>query len=85
MSLSRRNDSPIEDSAEETLPCPQCGQFSMIRVKGDCVLLDGVVVPNLERWHCTSCGEDYFDTPAMDTISAFRRKVTSKDRKKQRV
>jgi len=75
-------------SGKEPLPCPDCGKVSLIRVKNDCTLLDGTVVPNLERLQCSSCKANFFDVPAMDAISAHRRKISRKDtdmqsRKKQ--
>lgn len=67
--MSKRNREP----GSGFLPCPECGQAAMRRVKGVCHLLDGVVVANLERWQCSSCGEDFFDPAAMDRIAAARK------------
>ncbi|MDP8240066.1 MAG: hypothetical protein P9X24_13325 [Candidatus Hatepunaea meridiana] len=50
------------------LTCPECGQMSMIRIKDDCKLLDGTLIPNLERWQCSSCKADFFDVEAMRVI-----------------
>ena len=44
----------------------------MRRVVGPCTLGDGVVMPDLERFHCMSCGSDFFDLPAMKAIREFR-------------
>lgn len=47
----------------------------MIQVKKDCTLLDGVIVPNLEHWQCSSCKAVFFDVPAMDDIEEYRMKI----------
>jgi hypothetical protein len=47
-------------------------------MRGDCKLLDGTVVKNLSRLHCSNCGEDFFDWQAMAEIRKQRgRKVKS--------
>ncbi|NQU05564.1 MAG: hypothetical protein HQ568_05685 [Calditrichaeota bacterium] len=61
------------------LPCPDCGQITMIQVQKDCTLLDGVIVPKLDHWQCSSCKAAFFDDPAMDDIEAHRRKATHKN------
>ncbi|MBM3326020.1 MAG: hypothetical protein FJY65_03410 [Calditrichaeota bacterium] len=65
----------------EVLPCPECGAEAMRRWRGECRLLDGFVIADLERWHCTACEEDFFDPQAMDKI-AFLRKERSNSRLK---
>jgi len=42
----------------EVLPCPECGADAMRRHRGECRLLDGLIIPDLHRWHCFACGED---------------------------
>jgi YgiT-type zinc finger domain-containing protein len=56
------------------LPCPECGAEALVRVQGDCTLLDGTVVRNLSRYHCSNCGADVFDRAAMREIRKQRGK-----------
>ena len=57
------------------LPCPECGQISMIRTKGDCKLKDGFMVPDLERWQCSSCKANFFEVEDLHIIADFRAKT----------
>ncbi len=53
--------------------CPECGEKAMIRVRSDCLLQDGTLVPDLERWQCAECRANFFDSKAMDEIGRARR------------
>ncbi|MDP8239671.1 MAG: YgiT-type zinc finger protein [Candidatus Hatepunaea meridiana] len=53
-------------------PCPECGRPTLSRIVEDFKLLDGRIVPNLERTHCSSCKEEFFDIEAMRKIEAVR-------------
>jgi len=64
-SLSRLNDS--------IHTCPDCGNRAMVRVRGDCLLQDGTLVADLERWQCTECRANFFDSKAMEAIRRVRR------------
>ena len=91
MSSSRQNaqcTSPMRSSFEttakspqwwDTLPavlnCPECGKKSMRRISGPCQLLDGTLIPELERFQCSSCKANFFDDAAMHTIDSFRHKA----------
>lgn len=55
------------------LTCPECGEKAMRRVTGACRLLDGTIVPELERFQCSACQANFFDTAAMKMIDAFRK------------
>lgn len=52
--------------------CPECGQKAIHRVKNDCTLLDGNLVPSLDRWQCSDCKANFFDDAAMRQIEAAR-------------
>ncbi len=62
------------------LPCPECGTDSLGKVQGDCTLLDGTVIHDLSRYHCSHCGTDLFDRSAMREI---RRQRIEKKRTKE--
>ncbi|NQS98176.1 MAG: hypothetical protein HQ591_06970 [candidate division Zixibacteria bacterium] len=47
----------------------------MIRLKSDCKLMDGVIVPDLERWQCSSCKANFFDVEDLHIIADFRVKT----------
>ena len=64
MSPSRRKRAPTIET-EESLPCPECGKNTLRRSQGDCTLVDGTVIKNLDRFHCSNCGTDLFDRAAM--------------------
>lgn len=55
------------------LTCPECGEKAMRRVTGACRLLDGTIVPELERFQCSACQANFFDTAAMKKIDVFRK------------
>jgi len=82
MSLSRQSETSkmTRASDSEIYPCPECGKETMRRLKADCKLLDGVVVPDLDRWHCSSCGQDFFDPEAMDRIAEVRKALRASRR-----
>lgn len=58
--------------------CPECGKKAMRRARGPCQLLDGTLIPDLERFHCFSCKADFFDDVAMGVIEKFRRSLSPK-------
>ena len=62
-------------SSFSKLPCPECGKIAMIRVKSDCRMQDGITVPELERWQCSSCKANFFDASAMESVSDYRLKM----------
>jgi len=66
------NKSSLKLTAKTIYICIECDKKAMRRVVGPCTLGDGVVMPNLERFHCMVCGSDFFDDPAMKAIRAFR-------------
>ncbi len=53
--------------------CPECGKKAMVRVKDDCLLQDGTLVPALERWQCAECRANFFDSKAMEEIRRIRK------------
>ncbi len=61
-----------EAEKRETSLCHECGEHAVHWVKDDCKLLDGTVVPDLERLQCASCGANLFDLAAMRRIRKFR-------------
>ena len=67
---------PTPERGNESIsPCPECGQISMIRTKGDCKLKDGFMVPDLERWQCSSCKANFFEVEDLHIIADFRAKT----------
>ena len=60
--------------SEKNYICPHCGKKTMYRVSGPCKTEDGIFIDDLERFHCISCGSDFFDLPAMKKIRTFREK-----------
>ena len=62
----------------EGLPCPECGKISLEWIQNDCILLDGTMVPDLERLQCASCGENLFDLEAMRRIREVRESLRTK-------
>ncbi len=63
----------------EKFSCPECGKNTMRRERSDCPLLDGTLVKNLDRYHCSSCGTDLFDCAAMREIRRQRGKKCEKE------
>lgn len=53
--------------------CPTCGKRALVRVKKSYQLVDGAVIPKLDRLQCQSCKEEVLDSPAMDEIEEFRK------------
>lgn len=93
MSLSHRNDQRIKplpprnksakalqwwDELPAVMSCPECGKKAMRRASGPCELLDGTLIPQLERFHCFACGADFFDDEAMGVIEKFRQSPSQK-------
>ena len=77
MSSSHRKKARSKVDAEvstKVLPCPECGMETLERMTGDCTLLDGTVIKNLSRYHCSNCGADLFDQAAMREIRKQRGK-----------
>jgi hypothetical protein len=60
------------------MSCPECGKKAMRRARGPCQLLDGTLIPDLERFHCFSCEADFFDDVAMGVIEKFRQSPSPK-------
>lgn len=60
------------DDLPAVLGCPQCGKRAMKRVSSPCQLLDGTLLPELERFQCSSCKANFFDDKAMKAIDKFR-------------
>jgi len=69
-SSSHPND-PLSEIMSFNLPelnlksCPECGKKSIKRVRSDYKTEMGYKIPDLERWHCSSCGAVFFDINAM--------------------
>ena len=60
------------------LPCPECGSLALRRVRGSCILQDGTVMPDLERFQCSHCQANFFDDAAMRAIAEFRQRSSRK-------
>jgi hypothetical protein len=58
--------------------CSECGKKAMRRASGPCELLDGTLIPELERFHCFACGADFFDDEAMGVIEKVRQSQSQK-------
>ena len=56
----------------EPLPCPECGQIEMEKIKADCTLSDGTFIQNLEYFYCSSCHSRFYDDAAMTRIEKQR-------------
>lgn len=67
-----------KEEKEDVYTCPECGERAVRWVTGDCKLLDGVMVPDLERMQCSSCGENLFDLAAMRRIREVRESLETK-------
>ena len=64
-----------ELNADTLLPCPECGAKALSKCTADCRLLDGTLVHNLTRYHCSVCGSNVFDKAAMQEIRRQRSKL----------
>jgi len=69
---SQRTKTKSLNRKEGLLPCPECGQIAMKRIRGTCKLGDGTVITDLERFQCDSCKANFFDDAAMEVIESFR-------------
>lgn len=83
----KKNGSPASnwwDDLPSIMSCPECGKKNMRRANGPCQLLDGTLVPELERFHCFSCGAEFFDDVAMGVIDKFRKSLSAKSSRPHR-
>ena len=67
-------DSATSAALVGALPCPQCGAETLVTVRGDCTLLDGTLIKDLQRLRCSNCGANVFDRAAMQEIRRQRGK-----------
>jgi len=77
----KKNGSPKPswwDELPAVTSCPECGKKAMRRAKGPCQLLDGTLIPKLERFHCFCCDAEFFDDVAMGIIDEFRKNRSAK-------
>jgi len=75
MFSSPRNGQPIKPDQQKQIPawkCPTCGKRALIRVKKSYMLVDGTIIPKLDRLQCQSCKEEILDSSAMGVIEEFR-------------
>jgi len=56
----------------DPLPCPECGQVEMKKIKADCTLSDGTFIPDLEYFYCSSCHSRFYDDAGMARIERER-------------
>jgi len=56
----------------DSLPCPECGQIAMKKIKSDCTLSDGTFIQNLEYFYCSSCHFRFYDDAAITRIEGQR-------------
>ena len=61
-----------EAQISEPYPCPDCCTETMVTVKEDCVLSDGLKVKKLRHLKCKNCGKRYFDDEAIHSIQSQR-------------
>ncbi len=57
--------------------CPICGSPKIRRICEEfkaTVQGKKMVIPNVERQKCSSCGEEFFDHASNEKLDAFRRK-----------
>lgn len=59
--------------------CPTCGRRTLKRVRGDHAMLGGFVVRDLERLHCSNCGENLYSPSAMRKIELQRSEAAKKN------
>ncbi len=75
MSLSLQKKRSIDKKLSkelEALPCPECEQLAMKKIKSDCTLSDGTFIQNLEYFYCSSCHAKFYDNAAMVKIEEER-------------
>lgn len=76
MPAPHRNGQPIKQEQRGQSPawkCPTCVKRALFRVKKSYSLVDGTVIPKLDRLQCQLCKEEILDSPAMDVIEEFRK------------
>jgi DNA-directed RNA polymerase subunit RPC12/RpoP len=66
------DDEKLEILSEKSYACPECDLKTMKRVSGFCYVNEELSLKNLERFHCMSCGADFFDMAAMGEIRSAR-------------
>jgi len=77
MFSSPRNGRPIKRDQHEQTPtwkCPTCGKRALVQVEKPYRLIDGAVIPSLERLQCQACNEEILDYQAMEVIEKFRQR-----------
>ena len=70
-SSRRRALSPKREVQQHKLvieTCPECGHKAIARITNDYLTEMGFLIPDLERFHCNSCGAEFFDSEAMTRI-----------------
>jgi len=72
------------DDLPAVLHCPECGKKAMRRVNGPCQLLDGILIPELERFQCSSCKANFFDYAAMKIMDKFRESLVQNSARPRR-
>ena len=77
-SYRRKGSSNERDLIPTPAPCPDCGKIELVYARGPCELLDGTVLDDLRRLRCKSCGAEFFDDAAMESIEKSRRSSTVK-------
>lgn len=60
----------------DSLPCPECGQVVMKKIKTDCTLSDGTFIPEMEYFCCSSCHAKFYDDAAMARIEKQRENLS---------
>lgn len=65
-----------EEELNQTYLCHECGKEAVRLVRNDYVLMDGTIIPDLERLQCASCGANMFDLAAMRRIREVRSSQT---------
>jgi hypothetical protein len=75
---TQKKESNWWDDLPAVLHCPTCGKKTMRRVSSPCQLLDGTLIPELERFQCSACKANFFDDAAMHTIDKFRKSISHK-------
>jgi len=63
-----RKSIPCELHLPKIKSCPECGQEAIEWICSDYRTEMGFRINDLERWHCSACGAEFFDADAMTRV-----------------
>ncbi|MBM3327827.1 MAG: hypothetical protein FJY65_12815 [Calditrichaeota bacterium] len=73
--MSNYNPNHSKLGSDGPATCFNCGKRAMVLKVGECRMLDGCIVPDVEYLECLACGEKLFDGPNTDKVVGYRKSL----------